>query len=252
MTSLSDIAAPADMTGLADIDELLAGWIRPAAATAFGVHSMGDRDLRFAISLPADPALARHELRQQESAAQESQELIADLEARLQQRIAAGQVGRSFGLFSDDAPFASASEVLTIPPTDGDGDEDDRSALQQVQTLLSRVQEFVAHPARIETRIEKQIGSAPFASTRVGWTGDLMTIWAGAVSDEQRSLHLRAVRRNLATRLSLVRLVSLIVAGASTLAVQWALPGGSLRALTTAWRLARELIAEAKQIANSE
>lgn len=235
------------MTGLPDIDELLAGGSPLAAATSFGLGRGGERDLRFATSLPADPALAQHRLREQESTARQSQALLADLETRLQQRIAAGQVRRSFGLFSDDAPFARAREALSMPPQDAD-DEEEGSTLEQVQTLLSRVQEFVAHPARVETRIET-LGAAPFASTRVGWTGDLMTIWAGPVSDEQRSLHLRAVRRNLATRLSLVRLVSLVVAGASALAVQWALPGGSIRALTTAWRLARELIAEAKQLA---
>lgn len=230
------------MTGLTDIDELLSSWDPPTPGIAFGLGTPADHDLRFSVTLPTDPDQAWRHLQGQESTARQSQEVLATLETQLRDRIAARGLGRSFGLSAEDAPFARSATVLESQAAD----EEDSDALGQVQTLLTRVQEFVTHFARIETRS----GALPFASTQVGWTGDLRTVWVGSVSDEQRAMHLRAVRGNLATRLSLVRLVALIVAGASALAVQWALPGGSLRALPTAWRLARELIAEAKQLGN--
>ncbi|HNN94179.1 MAG TPA: hypothetical protein PKI03_18005 [Pseudomonadota bacterium] len=225
------------MTGLADIDDLLARWDRESAATSFTTRGQPPGELRFAIALPADPLQAKQAIQVQESSTRDSHALLSELEASLPSRIAARRIGRAFGVASSDAPFADLGEALES----GGGDDD--SALGQVQTLIARVQDFVTHFARIETAT----GSVTFASSRVGWTGDVTTIWASGITDEKRELHLRAVRANLQSRLALVRLVSLIVAGAGALAVQWALPGGTLRALPMAWRLARELIAEAKR-----
>jgi len=230
------------MTGLPDIDDLLARWDREAAATSFATRGQPAGDLRFAIALPADPLQARQSLQAQESSTRESHALLSELEARLPTRIAADRIGRAFGGASLDAPFADLGGALESGRDDDDDDDD--SALGQVQLLITRVQDFVTHFARIETAT----GSLTLASTRVGWTGDVTTIWASDITDEKRELHLRAVRANLQSRLALVRLVSLIVAGAGALAVQWALPGGTLRALPMAWRLARELIAEAKRL----
>lgn len=227
------------MTGLPDIDDLLASWDRQAAAASFTTRGQPAGDLRFAIALPADPLQARQSLLAQESSTRESHALLSELEARLPTRIAADRIGRAFGGASLDAPFADLGGALESSRDD----DDDDSALGQVQLLITRVQDFVTHFARIETAT----GSLTFASSRVGWTGDVTTIWASGITDEKRELHLRAVRANLQSRLALVRLVSLIVAGAGALAVQWALPGGTLRALPMAWRLARELIAEAKR-----
>lgn len=229
------------MTGLPDIDDLLASWDRQAAAASFTTRGQPAGDLRFAIALPADPLQARQSLLAQESSTQRSHALLSELEARLPTRIAADRIGRAFGGTSLDAPFADLGGALE---SSRDDDDDDDSALGQVQILITRVQDFVTHFARIETATD----SLTFASSRVGWTGDFTTIWASDITDEKRELHLRAVRANLQSRLALVRLVSLIVAGAGALAVQWALPGGTLRALPMAWRLARELIAEAKRL----
>lgn len=252
------------LTGLADIDALLASWERDSAGTSFGLSPGGAGEVRFAFALPDDPAQAMQRLHEQGEASRRSQALIADLEVRLPQRIGAARASLAFGHGRGDAPPEQALLAVLRGPTDlllssdessgessgessAASEDPDEGALRQVQLLLARVQDFVSHFARVETAT----GPQTWASTRVGWTGDLLTTWASGVSDEQRAVHLQAVRTNLATRLALVRLVSLIVAGAAALAVQWALPGGALRALPTAWRLARELIAEAKRLGSA-
>ncbi len=259
MTRTSSSSEPG-LTGLADIDALLASWERDSAGTSFGLAKGATRELRFAFALPDDPVQAMQRLHEQGEASRRSQALLADLEARLPQRIGAARASLAFGHGRGDASPEQALLAVLRGPSDlfpgsaesnddssTAGEDDDGGALHQVQLLLARVQDFVSHFARIETAT----GPQTWASTRVGWTGDLLTTWASGVSDEQRALHLQAVRTNLATRLALVRLVSLIVAGAAALAVQWALPGGALRALPTAWRLARELIAEAKRLGSA-
>jgi hypothetical protein len=91
-------------------------------------------------------------------------------------------------------------------------------------------------PTTLQARVETSTGGTAVARTTLGWTGDCATVWSSQWGDSQARLHLRTVALALASRVALVRTLSLALQGAGLIAVTVGIPGGPLLALPAVWR----------------
>ena len=120
---------------------------------------------------------------------------------------------------------------------------EDHESHQQWLAFVERVQQTVAHYARIETALAgRDVGR-----TAVGWTGDFATTWEPNVTIEMMRTHRQSVHLALDSRIALIRIVSIVATGAAGLAVKAAIPGGQVLLLPAIWRFVRDVLAELRQ-----
>jgi hypothetical protein len=109
-------------------------------------------------------------------------------------------------------------------------------ALNRLHELLDRL----AHFASSESSLE----SGAHCRSVVGWTGDLATVWVGAMTPEQRQAHFALLEADLQYRASMIRIVTAAVATAASLC---AVAGSPLMA-PAALRSVMKLIAELQNV----
>jgi len=112
--------------------------------------------------------------------------------------------------------------------------------MEEARKLLVQLRRLVYHWAWIET----QIGGERIALTTVDWGGDYQTTWIERVTEQQMDLHLDAVRLALASRLALLRLITVAVTGALELALKASVPGGQILLIPAVYRYVRDLLEE--------
>jgi hypothetical protein len=126
---------------------------------------------------------------------------------------------------------------------DKEKEDEDQETQQQWLAFVERVQQIIAHYARIETAL----AGLDVGRTTVGWTGDFTTTWAPNVTLAMMRTHRQSVHLALDSRIALIRIVSIVAAGAAGLAVKAAIPGGQVLLLPAAWRFVRDVLAELRQ-----
>jgi hypothetical protein len=119
----------------------------------------------------------------------------------------------------------------------------DQESYRQWIDLVAQVRQIVAHYARIETTI----AGSNVGLTTVSWGGDFATTWESGVTANDMDVHVRSVHLALASRIALLRLVSVIASGAAGLAAKAAIPGGQVLLLPAAWRFVRDVLKELRQ-----
>jgi hypothetical protein len=119
----------------------------------------------------------------------------------------------------------------------------DQESCRQWIDLVEQVRQMVTHYARIETAI----AGSNVGFTTVSWGGDFATTWESDVRPEDMGVHVRSVHLALASRIALLRLVSVIATGAAGLAAKAAIPGGQVLLLPAAWRFVRDVLKELRQ-----
>ena len=119
----------------------------------------------------------------------------------------------------------------------------DQESYRRWIDLVEQVRQIVAHYARIETAI----AGSNVGFTTVGWGGDFATTWEPGVRPKDMGVHVRSVHLALASRIALLRLVSVIATGAAGLAAKAAIPGGQVLLLPAAWRFVRDVLKELRQ-----
>jgi len=131
----------------------------------------------------------------------------------------------------------------------------------EFDSFIQKVSQFLKPSLCIETRIQETL----FAYTRADIDGDLKTIWNGCstgmrfeTAERKRKfsihapLHQRSVSFTLDSRTAMLQLLAQITAGAAALAVRFSLPGGAVTALPAAWRYIQDIMAQTKQITQTE
>lgn len=126
---------------------------------------------------------------------------------------------------------------------DKEQEDEEQESHRQWLAFVERVQQIVAHYARIETAL----AGLDVGRTTVGWTGDFTTAWASNVTLEMMRTHRQSVHLALDSRIALIRIVSIVAAGAAGLAVKAAIPGGQVLLLPAAWRFVRDVLAELRR-----
>ncbi len=201
-------------------------------------------DPTWRVQLPESVDAAQSILQTQSLAIQRGESALAQAEQRLARLGHAGE-GVSFA-----APAGPEAELLralnTLQPTVSFGlfgkeaIGEQLENLTQWQSFLDQVRNMVTHYARVET----QVAGTLVGQTAIGWTGDFESIWAPSVALASMQLHHQSVHLALASRLALVRMVTIVATGAAGLALALSIPGGQLMALPAIWKFVRDVLAE--------
>lgn len=143
---------------------------------------------------------------------------------------------------SPEDALAGALERLGAPQAKGLLDPL-QSAREELDAFIRRVRALVSHYAVIET----QFNGAVVARTLISWTGDFKSLWRNDLTPEQIRLHERNARAALARRAALIRLMGVIGASATKIALRLSTPGGQLLVLPTLWQFVHDVIEELRQ-----
>ncbi|MFN2285989.1 MAG: hypothetical protein ACK2UQ_16365 [Anaerolineae bacterium] len=116
-----------------------------------------------------------------------------------------------------------------------------REAHRRWLAFVEQVQQMVAHYARVET----VIAGAPVGLTRVGWSGDFETFWVPGMPALSREAHHETVNLALASRIALLRVVSVVTTGAAGLILKAVAlpPGGQVLLIPAARRFILDVMA---------
>lgn len=186
------------------------------------------------VRLPASADQAQAILDAQRDVAQRGEAALAQAERRLAQLSRAGE-GVSF------APGGPEAELLAaLSPAVAFGLTDELDLGGQWRTFVEQVRGLMSHCARVET----EIGGALVGRTSVGWTGDFEIIWGQSVGARDMQLHGQSVHLALASRQSLIRMVTVIAGGAAGLALKLSVPGGQWMALPAVFKFIRDVLRE--------
>lgn len=124
-------------------------------------------------------------------------------------------------------------------------DEKEQKGFQEAHrrwlAFVEQVQQMTAQYARVETII----AGAPVALTRVGWAGDFETFWIPGMPALSRETHRGTVNLALASRIALLRVVSVITTGAAGLILKAVAlpPGGQVLLIPAARRFILDVMA---------
>ncbi len=120
---------------------------------------------------------------------------------------------------------------------------EDRDTMAQWRAFVEQVRRTVGNYAHIET----EMGAVMVGSTAVGWTGDFTTTWAMDVAPAAMRVHTQSIHLALASRIALMRVISVVTTGAAGLALKAAVPGGQVLLLPASWRFVRDVLAELRR-----
>ncbi len=198
------------------------------------------------VSLPASPDEAQSILSEQERAIQRGESALAQAQERLTRLGQPGE-GASFAapsaLASPEAELLSMLNVLQSPvsfgPESGEGVEQ-KQTNDRWKAFLEQISFMVSHYARVET----EIAGALAGHTAIGWTGDFETVWTTGVTPPSMRLHHQSVHLALASRIALLRMVTVVGTGAASLALRLSIPGAQLLALPAACKFVRDVVSE--------
>ncbi|MBN1953706.1 MAG: hypothetical protein JW900_01540 [Anaerolineae bacterium] len=116
----------------------------------------------------------------------------------------------------------------------------ERQMQQQWCDWMGRVGQAVACCAAVGT----EWAGALVGQTVVDWRGGFATTWAGSPSPAAMAVHRQSVQLALASRLALLRMVSVVASGAAGLALRAAIPGAQLALLPAVWRFVHDVLRE--------
>lgn len=228
----------------------------PSGAVAFSLDaSAPPPDVQiWRVELSADPARAARQLATAEVLVQQAERALNGVNARIAaiRPPVPGSPAVSFALPSEaTSPEDRLIAALAIPATGpgvsfGLGEEVQEglaSALERFNAFTAQVTRAVLTMAWVETQIEGQL----MARTVASWSGRTTTVLLPGLSAPQQQLHQRSLHVASTSRIAFLRTFTLIVRGASEIAVKFALPGGPIRAVPAAWNFINALIAEVQR-----
>jgi len=218
----------------AGAQDVLGGWqVSPASSVSFDTGAAVSEPT-WRVRLPASADQAQAVLDAQRAASQRTDAAVEQAERRLAQLSQASE-GVSF------APGGPEAELLaTLSPGVSFGLMDQFDLGGQWRAFADQVRGLLSHYARVET----EIGGAFVGRTSVGWTGDFEIVWRPSVQVREMQLHGQSVRLALASRQSLMRLVTVIAGGAAGLALKLSVPGGQVMALPAVFKFVRDVLSE--------
>jgi hypothetical protein len=144
-------------------------------------------------------------------------------------------------LFAQKSSLAWTIDQLRSPVSYGlklKMDPEEQETTRAWLDFVEQVRQAVINYARVRT----DLGSTPIGLTKVSWQGDLETMWAPGVGSNQMQVHLNAVRVALASRLEMVRTVSVVAAGVGNILLKASLPGSQLMLLPAVYKFVRDVV----------
>jgi hypothetical protein len=207
----------------------------------------------------ADPELMEADLEEARKQLEVAEAALILAPARLDAYLAQGQAGLAYDLPATGSQPSLPEEDLTlllgeiqgvVPVTsyaldDSPGGRWDH-AFEAFQAFADRFQQVVGHLAWVET----EMGGRLVGRTAVTWTGDMETMLLEWFEPDQLRLHQQTLSLALASRRTVLRTSSLVIANAVKLSALLATPGGIALAIPAVLRfiyqLRKELTAKEK------
>jgi hypothetical protein len=249
---------------MAEYSFALSGVTLPGTENLFGiwtVHTPAEvsYDLRadgapdeptWRIQLPAAPADAQAILDAQSQTLQHSESDLFSAERRLAQlgiSYKAEEAAIAFAaLPAPEAELLATLSSIEAPisyEAPGPEEKARQETRNQWRVFLEQVRRTVSHYVRVETEVDGTL----VGHTAVGWTGDFDTIWEADVTTDSTGLHHQSVQLALSSRLALVRLLTIVGAGATKLALRLTVPGAQLLVLPVAWKFVQDVLEELRR-----
>jgi hypothetical protein len=248
---------------MAEYNFSVSGLDLPGANDLFGVWTVAPKtagvsfdanapaapaDPTWHIQLPESVEAAQAVLQAQHAAIQRGELALAQAEQRLARL---GHVGEGVSFAAPTGPEAELLRALnTLQPSESFGLFGKEAIGEQLENLdqwrsfLDQIRNMVSHYARVET----EVAGTLVGQTSVGWTGDFESIWTPGVAPASMRLHRQSVHLALASRLALIRMVTIVATGAAGLALTLSIPGGQLMALPAVWKFVRDVLKEMSNI----
>jgi hypothetical protein len=202
------------------------------------------------IQLPTDLADAQAILDAQSQTLRRSDSDLFSAERRLAQLGLSYEAGEAAIAFAAlPAPEAELLATLSSieAPISYEAARPEEKARQETRNqwrlFVEQVRRMVSHYAQVET----EVGGTLVAHTAVGWTGDFDTVWEADVVADSMGLHHRSVHLALSSRLTLIRLLTIVGTGATKLALRLTVPGAQLLVLPAAWKFVRDVLEELRR-----
>ena len=126
----------------------------------------------------------------------------------------------------------------------GDTAVDYRALYNRCEVLINRFQQTITRRGRIETRI----GDNLVGLTNIDWNGDFETIWEENAASLSMQLHVKSIRLASASRLTVLRILSIVSTGALGLAIKASIPGGQFLLIPAVYKFVRDMLEELKKI----
>jgi len=118
-----------------------------------------------------------------------------------------------------------------------------QEAKARFDALLEQINREVLHFAWVETKVDGQI----IARSEVDWSGDATTLWAETVSQEQKSLHHRALTVAARSRNMKLRLFVTVAGGAAKVTTLMA-AGTPVLALPAVYQYVMSIVKQVRQL----
>lgn len=251
-----------DTTMAQSMPDVLGIWTaRPiqtgASFAVNAVNATGGEDTPcWRARLPADLRIAIRALYQCEAQLQQMQQALPQVSTRLEAVVQQEASGSAFTVSSiENTPIAEAELLrmlreLEYPSVSfglGERITDNlKSIAQHFQAFIEHVLKVVHQYALIETHMGEQL----LGKTFVSWNGNLSTVWPAHPAPIHVVIHMKMVELVLATRLQLIRIVVLVLRGASLLSLLLSSPLGPVLALPGIWNFINLVLAEYRSIAS--
>jgi hypothetical protein len=115
---------------------------------------------------------------------------------------------------------------------------------EQCEILITRFRQVITRHGRIETRV----GDDLVGLTKIDWNGDFETIWEANAPIQAMTMHVKSIRLVTASRLAILRILSIVGTGALGLAIKAAIPGGQFLLIPAVYQFVREMLEAFKKI----
>ena len=225
-------------------DDLLGAWEVPSPySVSFEAGAEQPQLAVWPMQLPASPEAAQAILDEKRAALRRSEAHLAEAQRRLDQFDRGVSFAVPAGPEAELREWLNAIESLESLVSFGPlgsrrKEAEKRETHRQWQGFLGRVREILSHYALVET----EMGGTLVGRTAVGWSGDFDTHWEANATLQSIELHRQSVHLALESRIALVRLLSVIGAGAAKLALRLTVPGAQLLVLPAAWKFVRDVL----------
>ncbi len=118
-----------------------------------------------------------------------------------------------------------------------------QEARARFDALMEQINREVLHFAWVETKIDGQM----IARSEVDWSGDATTLWNETVSEEQKSLHHRALNVAARSRNMKLRLFVTVAGGAAKVTTLMA-AGTPVLALPAVYQYVMAIVKQVRQL----
>jgi hypothetical protein len=239
--------------------DILTGWQIPSDSSdeviSFDTGTVQEQVCIWRTDLPADPEMAHLQLQQSEEQLVAAEDALRDVPERIENLVkrakAQGQGGLAFDTVALEPPEAELWRWLAVESGDGGVSysldyglsQEWQNAREGFQRELARVLQLVVYYAWVETQVQGRL----VVRSVLRWSGDMDTLWQGAVTPGQAGLHRRSLAVAVASRNLMLRTVLLTTQNAAKLATLLATPGGVVLALPAVWRFINQVLAELDQ-----